>query len=174
MTVNWTQIFSNNSESRVEFEFHQWLNFLGQNDSTFPSVISNIYLQFFNPRELVIPQHRRHPKAIPSKDNNSQNFLEGLPQFCDETSNPKTSKIENTCSTRLDFSRNITQRLRIYIYAQSECRTLELMGQCGLRRTYSNAVNIFLDCWNSANNVDFFFHLSKAGTNPVIISAYIP
>ena len=33
--VNMTQIFSNYSESWVEFEFHQWLNFLGQNDSIF-------------------------------------------------------------------------------------------------------------------------------------------
>ena len=29
--VNLTQIFSNNSEFRVEFYFNQWLNFLGQN-----------------------------------------------------------------------------------------------------------------------------------------------
>ena len=30
-----TQILSNYSESGVEFQFHQWLNFLGQNDSIF-------------------------------------------------------------------------------------------------------------------------------------------
>ena len=30
-----TQIFSNYSESRVKFQFSQWLNFLGQNDSIF-------------------------------------------------------------------------------------------------------------------------------------------
>ena len=33
--VNLNKIFSNDSESRVEFQFHQWLDFLGQNDSIF-------------------------------------------------------------------------------------------------------------------------------------------
>ena len=33
--VNLTEIFSNYSESRVEFQFHQWLNLLGQKDSIF-------------------------------------------------------------------------------------------------------------------------------------------
>ena len=33
--INWTQIISNYSQSRVEFYFQQWLNFLGQNDSIF-------------------------------------------------------------------------------------------------------------------------------------------
>ena len=31
----WTKIFSNYSESQVEFYFRLWLNFLGQNDSIF-------------------------------------------------------------------------------------------------------------------------------------------
>ena len=33
--VKLTQIFSNYSESLVEFQFHQWLKFLGKNDSIF-------------------------------------------------------------------------------------------------------------------------------------------
>ena len=33
--VKLTQIFSNYSESHVEFKFHEWLSFLGQNDSIF-------------------------------------------------------------------------------------------------------------------------------------------
>ena len=37
--VNLTQIFSNYSDSRVEFHFHQWLKFLGQNDSIFSSSV---------------------------------------------------------------------------------------------------------------------------------------
>ena len=35
LRVSLTQIFSHYSESRVEFKFHQWLNFLGQNNSIF-------------------------------------------------------------------------------------------------------------------------------------------
>ena len=40
-----TQIFSNYSESRVEFQFRQWLKFLGQNDSIFLSVYRDMQLQ---------------------------------------------------------------------------------------------------------------------------------
>ena len=38
--VNLTQIFSNYSESRLEFQFRNWLNFLGPNDSIFLSVLT--------------------------------------------------------------------------------------------------------------------------------------
>ena len=44
--VNLTQIFSNYSETRVEFQFRQWLNFLGQNDSIFSFSVSSIYFDF--------------------------------------------------------------------------------------------------------------------------------
>ena len=37
--VNLNKIFSNDSESRVEFQFHQWLDFLGQNDSIFSFIV---------------------------------------------------------------------------------------------------------------------------------------
>ena len=37
-----TQIFSDYSVSWVEFYFHQWLNFLGQNDSIFLSVLQEV------------------------------------------------------------------------------------------------------------------------------------
>ena len=40
-----TQIFSNYSESRVEFQFRQWLNFLGENNSIFSfSASHHIYV----------------------------------------------------------------------------------------------------------------------------------
>ena len=42
--VNFTQIFCNYSESQVEFYFPQWLNFLGQNDSTFWVKMTTFFL----------------------------------------------------------------------------------------------------------------------------------
>ena len=49
--VNLTQIFSNYSESLVEFQFYQWLNFLGQNDSIFSF---SVYVQSSQKNTLLL------------------------------------------------------------------------------------------------------------------------